>query len=57
MHEKRLTLVANDGYELSGTLFQPAEESWNGEVILLAGAIGVEQSFYKLQGLCHFPGR
>ncbi len=47
MHEQRLALVANDGYELSGTLFHPAEERWNGEVILLAGAIGVEQSFYK----------
>lgn len=47
MHEKRLTFSAEDGYELSGTLFQPAEGRWSGKVVLLAGAIGVEQSFYQ----------
>ncbi len=47
MHEKQLTFSTDDGYELSGTLFQPAEGRWSGKVLLLAGAIGVEQSFYK----------
>ncbi len=47
MHEKRFTFSADDGYELSGTLFQPAEGRWSGKVALLPGAIGVEQSFYK----------